>query len=328
MWKQLIFPNLDDKNFVVHHPDGSILSSWLGWCLAVTQKQFGVAPFAPTAREAWERNKDKHGDYDLPNGMFVPIFWTGDRNNWGHIAIALREGNNVKIWTSPYRHKAYLDYFEGELKFTIDQVSKAYGMKWFVGWSTMLNNTRIIEWVEPPKPKPAKSNEEICAEIWAGKWGNGKDRWNRLKEAGYDPAIIQGMIDNGVGKPKPPEKEEKPAPEPSKETEIVPNTPNEPNNEQKPEDDKDTNHEPQTPTPAPQDEPKIPGDKEKPFEHAPAAPDNSNELTKPKEQPMNPEAENKNSKNAGKSQAGGGIFQTIINIIKMIIKILTTKKEK
>ena len=323
MWKQLVTPNLDDKNFVVHHPNGSILSSWLGWCLAVTQKQFGVAPFVPTAREAWERNKDKHSDYDLPNGMFVPIFWTGDRNNWGHIAIALREGNNVKIWTSPYSRKPYLDYFEGELVHTINRIITVYGMKWYVGWSTMLNNTRIIEWVEPSKP--TKTNEEICAEIWAGKWGNGKDRWNRLKEAGYDPAVIQGMIDNGIGKPKPPAKEEKPAPESPKETGIVPDTPNQPNNEQKPEDDKDTNHEPQTPTPAPQDEPKISEGKEKPSETSPAE--------KPVDTPV-PTEENKpeivpeiKPNNASKRPSSGSVWLVaILDLIKMVIRVLSTKK--
>lgn len=44
-------------------------------------------------------------------------------------------------------------------------------------------------------PAPAKkSNEAIADEVIAGKWGNGEDRKNNLKNAGYDPATIQGIV--------------------------------------------------------------------------------------------------------------------------------------
>lgn len=45
-----------------------------------------------------------------------------------------------------------------------------------------------------------KSNEEICAEVWAGKWGTGADRVYRLRQAGYDPITIQNMVNKGIGK--------------------------------------------------------------------------------------------------------------------------------
>ena len=45
-----------------------------------------------------------------------------------------------------------------------------------------------------------KSNEEIAAEVWAGKWGTGSDRKNRLQAAGYDYNTIQGLVNKGVGK--------------------------------------------------------------------------------------------------------------------------------
>lgn len=50
--------------------------------------------------------------------------------------------------------------------------------------------------VPTPQPFPAKkSNEEIAKEVWEGKWGNGQDRVNRLKAAGYDPKAIQKLVD-------------------------------------------------------------------------------------------------------------------------------------
>lgn len=53
----------------------------------------------------------------------------------------------------------------------------------------------------PPPPAPArKTNEQIAAEVWQGKWGNGDDRKNRLTKAGYNYAAIQKLVSDGVGK--------------------------------------------------------------------------------------------------------------------------------
>ena len=195
-YKQVIFPNLDDKKLVVNY-QGKPLLDWFLWCLAVAQKTFNVAPFAATAQIAWNWNNTKHQDRNLPDGCFVPIWWTGGTGNYGHVAVAKRTGNHIQIWSSPYRHKPYFDYFEGELNATIDNVSRIYGVS-YAGWTETMNTTRIVEWVNPPQLKP---NEEIAAEVWQNKWGNGQDRINRLTSAGYDWRAIQALIDKGVGKP-------------------------------------------------------------------------------------------------------------------------------
>ncbi len=41
---------------------------------------------------------------------------------------------------------------------------------------------------------PAKSIEEIAKEVYAGKWGNGQERKDRLAAAGYDYAEIQKLV--------------------------------------------------------------------------------------------------------------------------------------
>ena len=53
----------------------------------------------------------------------------------------------------------------------------------------------------PSKPAaPArKSDDTIAAEVIAGKWGNGQDRINRLKKAGYDPNKIQSKVNAKLG---------------------------------------------------------------------------------------------------------------------------------
>ena len=152
-WKQTIYPNLDDKKLVVYY-QGKPLMDWFLWCLAVAQRTFNVAPFAASAQIAWNWNNTKHQDRNLPDGCFVPIWWTGGVQNYGHVAIAKRIGNHIQIWSSPYRHKTYFDYFEGELNATIDNVSRIYGVS-YAGWTETMNTTRVIEWVNPPKPTEA-----------------------------------------------------------------------------------------------------------------------------------------------------------------------------
>ena len=83
--------------------------------------------------------------------------------------------------------------------YTIVEVQGEWGrLKSGVGWINLryterLNNTSAHQ--------PArKTNEQIAAEVWDGEWGNGADRERRLREAGYDPAIIQRLVNQGVGR--------------------------------------------------------------------------------------------------------------------------------
>ena len=229
IFKQTLYPNLDDKKLVVYYK-GKPLTDWFLWCLAVAQKTFNVATFAESAQIAWSWNNTKHQDRNLPDGCFVPIWWTGGYKNYGHVAVDKRTGNRIQIWTSPYTHKPYFDYFEGELNTTIDTVSRIYSVA-YAGWTETMNTTRVVEWVNPPQ---LKSNEEIATEIWQKKWGDGEERKRRLAAAGYSWDAIQSLVDKGVGKPvekpaetsqEPPKQPEQPV-EPPK-SEPVPETPKE-----------------------------------------------------------------------------------------------------
>ena len=44
-----------------------------------------------------------------------------------------------------------------------------------------------------------KSNDQIAQEVINGKWGNGSDRTNRLRSAGYDPNVIQNLVNQKLG---------------------------------------------------------------------------------------------------------------------------------
>lgn len=49
-----------------------------------------------------------------------------------------------------------------------------------------------------------KSNETIANEVLAGYWGNGQDRVNRLRAAGYDYNAVQAIVNARVGQPSAP----------------------------------------------------------------------------------------------------------------------------
>ncbi len=67
-----------------------------------------------------------------------------------------------------------------------------------LGW---VNESVIVLGVSSSNTQASKkSNEEIAAEVWAGKWGSGTERKNKLQAAGYDYEVIQNLVNKGVGK--------------------------------------------------------------------------------------------------------------------------------
>ena len=163
--RQIAWPNLDNDS---KHPlyvwvGGKILSDWCGWCLGVVSAAWGATwskGHADCAKNAWYGYGSKHADYELPDGIFVPIFWVGEP--YGHVAIAKRSGSNVEIWTSPYTHKPYYEYFRGELHATINNITRIYGCAPYAGWSEQIGDKRVMEYYE--EQKPAKKPESKPAE--------------------------------------------------------------------------------------------------------------------------------------------------------------------
>lgn len=154
-WIQKIIPFLDDKKLYVYS-GGKVLTDWYEWCLAVVDACFGVAPFAASAIKAWEVNTTKHwdGGMSIPIGFYVPVFYKGGK--YGHVVVAYRESyEKIKVWSSPYTHKAYFDYFEGPVVETLDKIGRIYGCS-YIGWTETLGDKRIIQWENVPDPKPAE----------------------------------------------------------------------------------------------------------------------------------------------------------------------------
>lgn len=67
-------------------------------------------------------------------------------------------------------------------------------------WIT--SSTKYVKYktsIGKPAAAPKKTVAQLAQEVIAGKWGNGQDRVNRLKAAGYDPAAVQAEVNRRLG---------------------------------------------------------------------------------------------------------------------------------
>ena len=67
----------------------------------------------------------------------------------------------------------------------------------FTGFVTRLSSSTDATLVGAPAKK---SDDTIAKEVVWGKWGNGAERVRRLREAGYDPSVIQAKVNALMGK--------------------------------------------------------------------------------------------------------------------------------
>lgn len=104
-------------------------------------------------------------------------------------------GCAIRQYTSAGRLAGY----NGNLDLNIAYMDRNAWMKY-----AAKNGNKPAAAPSKPAPAPAKKSEDtIAAEVIAGKWGNGQDRINRLKKAGYNPATIQAKVNAKLGANKP-----------------------------------------------------------------------------------------------------------------------------
>ena len=159
-YKQILYPNLDDNpnNPLYVWIGGQIISDWCGWCLAVVAASFGAKGSSYSAKTAWQSNSTQHRDRNLPNKIYVPLWYEG--GEYGHVVIGYRDGNNLTIWTSPCGvHQATFQVLKGELNWLLDYTGQIFQVGSFSGWSETLLQSRVIEKIEESKPEPTPEPE-------------------------------------------------------------------------------------------------------------------------------------------------------------------------
>ena len=173
-WKQTLSPKLDtDPNNPLYiWIGGQVLTDWYGWCLAVVAGSYGAKGSSYSAKTAWQSCTTKHYDRDIPEYVWVPLWYEG--GEYGHVVLGFRQGNSLTVYSSPYTHMATFQRFDGELNWVLDYIGQVYGVGGYTGWSETVLDSRVIEWQtetlpeptpepepEPtPEPEPSEDNKE------------------------------------------------------------------------------------------------------------------------------------------------------------------------
>ena len=130
-------------------------------------------------------------------------------HNWSQVA------KHYRLWMALYRSNAPAYNYDMRNAGTL--VSTRYWKstacwQWtshgrLAGWNGNLDFDRFYgnrtDWDEETRrqeDRRKKSNEQIAAEVIAGKWGQGAERDQRLKKAGYDPKVIMALVDEKTRK--------------------------------------------------------------------------------------------------------------------------------
>ena len=109
------------------------------------------------------------------------MVWEGVGDLAGHVAIVERKNSDGSIYTSEsgWNSFAFANY-------TRKKGNGNYGMS---------KNYKYLGCLINPGVKvELKSIDEVAKEVINGKWGNGEDRKNRLKAAGYNVNEVQNRV--------------------------------------------------------------------------------------------------------------------------------------
>lgn len=113
--------------------------------------------------------------------------WANERYGYDAARYPIAPWKNITIW----------QYGSNPIDCNVGYLDRA-------AWSRIAGANTTSAKPSTPAAAPAKKSEDtIAAEVIAGKWGNGQDRVNRLKQAGYNPAAIQAKVNAKLGAAKP-----------------------------------------------------------------------------------------------------------------------------
>lgn len=151
----------------------------LEWCLkwcSYVQKKTGIKPLIYVQKSAMDAVK-KAG-----YGLWVAQY--PDYNETGYQEHPWNEGA-YKCLIRQYTSVGKLSGYSGSL-----DLNKAYIGS--ASWSKLAGKTKTAS------TTAKKSVSTLAREVLAGRWGNGQERVERLKAAGYDPAKVQTAVNKLV----------------------------------------------------------------------------------------------------------------------------------
>lgn len=162
-WVQVKSPNLN-------------VQTSIGMCLKYVQDAYGSGWAGSYALQGWQDIvKKKHYDWNIPRGVYVPIWFEGYWNgvNYGHVAI-YKDGI---CWSSPYTNKRSHDRLG-----SIQEVERIYGMK-YIGWSEDIGGTIVIR-EEEKKDEKIMVDQMVSDALYKFYLGHGTSSWGMSNAIG------------------------------------------------------------------------------------------------------------------------------------------------
>lgn len=128
------------------------------------------------------------------NGLWAGVY---ANENWFNNYLNKEEiKKRYTTWIASYKsgndcYKGQYDIWQNSSKGQINGISGKVDTNYmYRNLMSEIGNKSILQ--------PTKSVNEIVTEVLAGKWGNGEDRKNRLKQAGYNYETIQSAVNTAI----------------------------------------------------------------------------------------------------------------------------------
>lgn len=64
-----------------------------GWCLQYVRQTFGLAGVHYSATNAWDSSPTQHRDYNIPDGVWVPLWFSMEEIPEGHVVLRAPDGS-------------------------------------------------------------------------------------------------------------------------------------------------------------------------------------------------------------------------------------------
>lgn len=136
---------------------------------------------------------------ELAKGDRVAIYLMGNRKG----------GSKGVHWTSSAHFVCSVDYKVKDGKHYVyvkDSNSTSSLRNGFIAYEDNMRNDVSRVWSGKLPKSEKKPLTEVAKEVIDGKWGNGEDRIEALKKAGYDPDAVQKLVNELLTVPEPQKK--------------------------------------------------------------------------------------------------------------------------
>ena len=125
------------------------------------------------------------------------MVWEGAGSLAGHVAVVEKVISDTEVYTSESGYGSSKPFWNQTRK---KGTNGRWGCRSNYTFKGFIYNPAVKEEYKVVIPFEGVSDEELARRVWAGEFGNGQERKNKL---GVRYAAVQALVDKGVGKSAP-----------------------------------------------------------------------------------------------------------------------------